>query len=397
MPPDPYPRVPPDPPSRRLELLEDRTVPDGTPSLNLAISPSALWRISGPGAAVGTVTRTNSTSPSRSRLPRQRDTTEVDRPVVGHHPGRAGHRHVPDQRRRRHARGRHPVGHHHRPASDPRRADRADHLRHHLGQRRVGRERHPAGAVAVQADGKLVAAGTATGSRHQQLRLLVARYNANGIGSTPPSGSRTGAVAHRHQPGRTTPRGRSPSSPTGRSSSSAVGNGPNFDMVAVRFNANGTLDTTFGTGGKVDIVQLGVATTSSGTWPSKPDGKIVVSGNKDIGLTRRRLVRGRPAEPDGTLDTTFGTGGIVTTTFGSTLTGRAFGVAFQPDGQDRAAGTTAAGTRHDDLRRRPVQPGRHARTATFGTGGLVQTDVHGPLRRRATTSSSRTARSSSPG
>src|SRR5439155_7573701 len=40
---------------RRLEQLEDRTVPDA--SLSLSVSPSALWEFSGPGAATGTVTR----------------------------------------------------------------------------------------------------------------------------------------------------------------------------------------------------------------------------------------------------------------------------------------------------------------------------------------------------
>src|SRR5262252_8077012 len=44
---------------RRLELLEDRTVPDGDPTLNLTINPSGLWEFSGPAAATGTVTRTN--------------------------------------------------------------------------------------------------------------------------------------------------------------------------------------------------------------------------------------------------------------------------------------------------------------------------------------------------
>src|SRR5438046_1645855 len=41
---------------RRIEQLEDRTVPDG--SLSLSVSPAGLFEFSGPAAATGTVTRT---------------------------------------------------------------------------------------------------------------------------------------------------------------------------------------------------------------------------------------------------------------------------------------------------------------------------------------------------
>ena len=84
------------------------------------------------------------------------------------------------------------------------------------------------------------------------------------------------------------------------------------DYIAVlRYNANGSLDTTFGTGGVVksnigrgtDVVVLN-------------DGKILVAGSS---LNRYN--------PNGSLDATFGTGGIVT------LTGTTSSLAVQSDGK----------------------------------------------------------------
>ncbi|MEW6498402.1 MAG: DUF4347 domain-containing protein, partial [Cyanobacteriota bacterium] len=76
----------------------------------------------------------------------------------------------------------------------------------------------------------------------------------------------------------------------------------NDDFALTRYNSNGTLDTTFGTGGKVTTDFNG----STGTGLSviqQSDGKIVVAGrvHNDFALTRYNS--------NGTLDTTFGTGG----------------------------------------------------------------------------------------
>jgi uncharacterized delta-60 repeat protein len=111
--------------------------------------------------------------------------------------------------------------------------------------------------------------------------------------------------------------------------------GANFALA--RYNTNGTLDGTFGTGGKVitDIagglndIALGVAI--------RQDGKIVAVG--------RAVVSGRTAfavaryNSNGILDTGFGNGGKVTTSFVGSLGDQAFSVAIQPDGKAVAAGS----------------------------------------------------------
>ena len=108
------------------------------------------------------------------------------------------------------------------------------------------------------------------------------------------------------------------------------------DFALARYNTNGTLDTTFGTSGKVitdfagsNDIGLGVAVRS--------DGKIVAVG--------RTFASGRTAfaaaryNGNGTLDTTFGTGGRATTSFVGSLGDQAFAVAIQPDGKAVVAGS----------------------------------------------------------
>jgi uncharacterized delta-60 repeat protein len=89
----------------------------------------------------------------------------------------------------------------------------------------------------------------------------------------------------------------------------AVGYG-STGIVVVRYNSDGSLDSTFGTGGKAII---------SAAYPSslslQPDGKIVVGGAKVVGTTGESSISdffiGR-LNSNGSLDTTFnGTGTLV--------------------------------------------------------------------------------------
>ncbi len=88
------------------------------------------------------------------------------------------------------------------------------------------------------------------------------------------------------------------------------------EMSVARFNANGSLDTTFGGGtGKFSIDINTATTTDRGTCGGfQSDGKIIVggysrtgSGNDDFAIIRLNT--------NGTLDTTFGTSGITKVDF----------------------------------------------------------------------------------
>jgi uncharacterized delta-60 repeat protein len=75
-------------------------------------------------------------------------------------------------------------------------------------------------------------------------------------------------------------------------------------FVMFRFNANGTLDDSFGTNGKVKTDFGFVNGASAMALKCQDDGKIVVAGGNSItGITARYLT-------DGTLDTGFGDNGI---------------------------------------------------------------------------------------
>jgi uncharacterized delta-60 repeat protein len=101
---------------------------------------------------------------------------------------------------------------------------------------------------------------------------------------------------------------------------------------AVALAAPGDLDPTFGTGGTV-ITSFGGTDVASAV-ALQPDGKLVVAGRTNIaGNTVFALAR---YNPNGGLDPAFGTGGLVTTDFGST--DQAFAVALQGDGKIVTAG-----------------------------------------------------------
>ncbi|PYK35323.1 MAG: hypothetical protein DME58_01610 [Verrucomicrobia bacterium] len=110
----------------------------------------------------------------------------------------------------------------------------------------------------------------------------------------------------------------------------------NEDFAVARYNPDGTLDKTFGVGGKVQTDFPGLAAVASSVVV-QPDGKIVVAGGAFPLFTFLGDFKVVRYNSNGALDTSFGDSGIVTTTFpeGS----YAFDVALQADGKIIAAGT----------------------------------------------------------
>jgi uncharacterized delta-60 repeat protein len=105
-------------------------------------------------------------------------------------------------------------------------------------------------------------------------------------------------------------------------------------MTLARYNADGTLDASFGSGGIV-ATQVGYAARIE-ALALQPDGKIVASAvTSETYNGQRRLALARYA-PDGALDATFGSSGIAKTNVGSN--GFSSGLALQPDGMIVLAG-----------------------------------------------------------
>jgi uncharacterized delta-60 repeat protein len=111
------------------------------------------------------------------------------------------------------------------------------------------------------------------------------------------------------------------------------------DFFVIRYNSNGTLDTSFGAGGKV--------TTSIGSGNDEVssvaihDGKIVVAGYSNNGSDYDFAVVRYTAA--GALDPGFDTDGKVTTSFGAD-DDKAYGMAIKSDGTIVVVGLTTAGT-----------------------------------------------------
>ena len=150
------------------------------------------------------------------------------------------------------------------------------------------------------------------------------------------------------------------------------------DFVVTRYNPDGTLDTTFGRGGKVRTDFPGLAAVPSSVV-IQPDGKIVVAGGAFPLFTFAGNFEVVRYNPNGSLDRSFGNGGIVTTTFpeGS----YASDVALAPDGKIIAAGTVFVDfipgeSSNTDFALARYNPDGSPDT-TFGNGGQVSTDFVG--------------------
>ena len=154
-----------------------------------------------------------------------------------------------------------------------------------------------ADAAMLQSDGKIVVVGEdLTGGN-----IALFRYNTNGaLDNTFATGGKL-ITEYIH-----------PSSIAIQSDGKVVIAGTvALDFAINRYNADGALDNTFGTNGKV-TTNLGPDKDKIKDIAIQADGKIVAagsSGNKSTNLTEFALVR---YNTNGTLDNSFGTGGILT-------------------------------------------------------------------------------------
>jgi uncharacterized delta-60 repeat protein len=148
--------------------------------------------------------------------------------------------------------------------------------------------------------------------------------------------------------------------------------GSNSAMALARFNLNGTLDAGFGNAGEV-ITTLGTNVGSAArSVVVQPDGKILVAGFAGSGGSQEfALAR---YNPDGTLDAGFGSGGSVLTNLGGDALANS--VALTPDGKIIVAGSVAPSAFSSASNFALVRyNGDGSIDTTFGTGGIVTTKL----------------------
>ena len=184
-------------------------------------------------------------------------------------------------------------------------------------------------AVLIQPDGKIVAGGFGWGQSVSGFGLV--RYNADGSLDT--SFGNAGKVVMSMSPGLASDVSAMALQPDGKII--AVGVGwpvvfTSFDFLVARYNADGTLDTGFGDGGKLFTDFFGFEDRGV-SIAVQPDGRILVAGpvshsdddsSADFGIARYKA--------NGSLDTSFGDGGKVAIDFDG-KENLARSVIIQPD------------------------------------------------------------------
>ena len=147
-------------------------------------------------------------------------------------------------------------------------------------------------------------------------------------------------------------------------------------FLVARYNTNGSLDAGFGSGGITTTVVAPVAFQAAQALLVQPeDGKIVAAGNANNvqpGITAWELVR---YNPDGSLDTGFGYGGIETLATGGTIRGAAIGSDGNIVVAGNAGGSFAVGFLVQPTIIGGVTHAVGSPDPTFGTGGVATTPV----------------------
>lgn len=227
----------------------------------------------------------------------------------------------------------------------------------------IGRDDEAFG-VAIQTDGKIVAAGVG-GSFYFGL----ARYDASGnLDATFGTGGKVKTLVQ--------PYGNAATAVGIQADGKIVAVGYAFDtkeeFALARYNTDGSLDAGFGTGGTV-TTPVGASADKIDALAIQGNQKLVVGGwthngvDDDFALARYNT--------NGTLDGTFGSGGIVTTPI-TTGDEHIHALAIQPDGKIIAAGwayNAAPGNSNDYVVVRYNANG--TLDGTFGSGGVVTTSL----------------------
>jgi uncharacterized delta-60 repeat protein len=189
--------------------------------------------------------------------------------------------------------------------------------------------------IALQSDGKIVLASNTLDPATSTWEFMTARFNANGMAD---STFGSGGVVATHlgtfdEFGGVTVQGDGKIVVSGSEGDSTSP----LALYLLRYNANGSLDASFGTGGTVAVQAPGgkaIDVRGSGV-AVQADGKILAGG--EFGDATGQLVNlaALRVNPDGSVDTGYGTGGWATVSFAS---GDVQAIALQPDGRLLLAG-----------------------------------------------------------
>jgi len=200
----------------------------------------------------------------------------------------------------------------------------------------IGTQNDYANAILIQPDGKIVVAGRSNNITY--IDYVIVRYNTNGsldstfdfdgiaLLSMGVTGLDCQAVSLQND-GKVVIVG-------------SVYNGTDMDFMVARFNTNGLIDSTYD-GDGIATVSIGLGDDYCAAAVIQPDDKMVLAGYSFNGVSSDyALVR---FNENGSLDTSFSSDGKLTTSITTSGEG-AFAVVLQPDGKILAAGGSSSGS-----------------------------------------------------
>lgn len=221
-----------------------------------------------------------------------------------------------------------------------------------------------ANAVTIQTDGKIIVAGKIPGGHFGILRYNTTGYLDSTFGT---NGVSTFAIANTNDEeafalhlltnGKILVAGQAKS----------LAN--YYDFALAKLNTDGSLDNSFGTGGFVstDLGNSSLPTDVAKSIAVQPDGKIILVGYQSVLIATVRY------NADGSLDNTFGNGGKVLQVIYPQCGDEGHGVAVKPDGKIIVGGKAtdaSSGYRYFVLLRYNTNG---SIDSTFGTSGVVLT------------------------
>jgi uncharacterized delta-60 repeat protein len=219
-------------------------------------------------------------------------------------------------------------------------------------------------ALAIQTDGKIVLAGTSVASGGLAANMHLLRLNTNGSLDT--TFDSDGKV--------TTDIG-----PNDDALSIALQNdgkiiiggvsdaSGSLETTLIRYNSNGSLDTTFNSDG-IATIDFAMGNDAAYSVAIQSDGKIIAAGYADLGgQVVFAIIR---LNSNGSLDTTFDSDGKVSTSFGS-FYDAATSVVIQNDGKIITAGISLNGGMYNFAIARYNTNG--SLDTTFDTDGKITT------------------------
>jgi len=223
-----------------------------------------------------------------------------------------------------------------------------------------------ANALVIQPDGKILVTGLSYDGT--QSDFVTARYNADGSLDNGFNGS--GKLITDFASGSDVATGIAVQADGKIVLGGYTMNGAHEEMGVARFFAGGSVDVAFGSAGRYHTT-VGNADAFANAVAVQPDGKIILAGyaSNTLGENDFAMVR---LTTSGALDNSFDTDGKVTTDFG-TVTDAANAMVLQPDGTIILAGKTSAVTYNQFALARYATDG--SLDNAFGVNGKVKTNL----------------------